>query len=116
MAAELQNKKKGKEPITAQSAAFYAQNMQDRDVRDQFIDKLLNQDDGSSDDDSADSVENNVLRDRLHATTSTKTSKQQRDLERKKSEMLAKADLVTLIENNEKQGEYMPEKLIEQAS
>ena len=77
---------------------------------------MLNQDDGSSDDDSADSVENSAPGNTLHATAPTKTSKQQRDLERKKSEMLAKADLVTLIENNEKQGEYMPEKLIEQAS
>ena len=77
---------------------------------------MLNQDDGSSDDDSADSVENSASGRPLHAIAPTKTSKQQRDLERKKSEMLAKADLVTLIENNEKQGEYMPEKLIEQAS
>lgn len=46
----------------------------------------------------------------------TAATKHQKDLERKNREILAKADLVTLIENNEKQGEYMPEKLMEQAS
>ena len=94
--------------------------MGNREVREKFITNILDSDGSSEDDDSVGSDELNKkassTSDKFTLANPIKQIRKQSTLERQKNDLLAKADLVTLIENNEKQGEFMPEKLIEQAS
>ena len=95
---------------------YYTANMGNREVREKFITNILDSDGSSEDDDSGESDDGKAGSDKLALANPVRQIRKQNTLERQKNDLLAKADLVTLIENNEKQGEFMPEKLIEQAS
>ena len=80
--------------------------MGNREVREKFITNILDSDSGSSDEDSAGSDEldkkPSSQSDKFALPNPVKQIRKQNTMERQKNDMLAKADLVTLIENNEK--------------